>query len=412
MKNKSILFESKEDCCGCGTCKVACPKHAITLETDAYGFVYPVIADKLCIDCGICRKVCAYQQKKENNTPKKVYAVSLKNVDKLRYSASGGAFRGIAERCIEAGGIVFGASLISENGKLVVKHCSATTKEKLKKLLGSKYVQSDLSDTFVTVKNYLKKGKLVLYSGTPCQIVSLKAFLGVDYSNLLTIDLVCHGVPSSSMFQDYIKYEEKKLKTTIKDFKFRDKDFGEGFNARLLYSTNGQIKERILPSYKSSYYELFLEGSIYRSNCYKCPYANEYRPGDLTIGDFWGIEEEHPEYLQPDGQLNQSDGISMLMINSEKGETLFNKCESLFWNYPSTFENVSKHNKQLKQPSSPGKNRDLVLKLYKEKGYEAVDRWFWKLKRKEKMIECLKYHAHNDIPKPIRTIAKKVIGRK
>lgn len=214
------------------------------------------------------------------------------------------------------------------------------------------------------------------------------------------------------MFQDYIKYEEKKLRTTIKDFKFRDKDFGEGFNARLLYSTKGQIKERILPSYKSSYYELFLEGSIYRSNCYQCPYANEYRPGDLTIGDFWGIEVEHPKYLQPVGKLNQSAGISMLMINSEKGEALFNKCESLFWNYPSTFENVSKHNKQLKQPSSPGENRDLVLKLYEEKGYEAVDRWFWKRKRKKKMIECLKYHAHNDIPKPIRTIAKKVIGRK
>ena len=156
---------------------------------------------------------------------------------------------------------------------------------------------------------------------------------------------------------------------------------------------------------------MFLKGEIYRPNCYSCPYANEHRPGDLTIGDFWGIEEEHPDYLQPVGKLNQSSGISMLMINSEKGEVLFRECESLFWYYPSTFENASRHNEQLKHPSSPGENRDTVLKLYKEKGYEAVDKWFWKQKRKDKRKESIKYHLHNDIPEPIRAIVKKVIGR-
>lgn len=411
MKNNSILYERQEDCCGCGTCKIACPKHAITMEIDTYGFVYPVIDSELCINCGICRKVCAYQQKEESNEPRKVYAMSLKNTDILRQSASGGAFGGIAERWIEEGGIAFGASLISENGQLTVKHCSATTKEELKRLLGSKYVQSDLGDTFVTAKDYLKKGKLVLYSGTPCQIAGLKAFLGTDYNNLLTIDLVCHGVPSNTMFQNYIKIEEKKLRALIKDFKFRDKDSGEGYNAKLSYYLKEQIKDIILPSYKSSYYELFLKGDIHRPNCYQCPYANEHRPGDMTIGDFWGIEEEHPDYLQPVGKLNQSSGISVLMINSEKGETLFKECESLFWYYLSTFDNAARHNEQLKHPSSPGKNRDTVMKLYKEKGYGAVDKWFWKQKRKDKRKESIKYHLHNDIPEPIRAIVKKVIGR-
>lgn len=411
MGNNSILYERQEDCCGCGTCKVACPRYAITMEIDTYGFVYPVIANEACINCGICRKICAYQQKKENNNPRRVYAMALKNIDSLRRSASGGVFGGMAEQWIEEGGIAFGASLMTKNEGLTVKHCSATTKEELKRLLGSKYVQSDLEDTFVTAKDYLKKGKLVLYSGTPCQIAALKAFLGRDYNNLLTIDLVCHGVPNNAMFQNYIKIEEKKLRAHIKDFKFRDKDSSEGYNAKMSYYLKGQIKNIILPSYRSSYYELFLKGDIHRPNCYQCPYANEHRPGDLTIGDFWGIEKEHPDYLQPVGKLDQSAGISMLMINSEKGEVFFRKCESLFWYYPSTFENASRHNEQLKHPSSLGENRDTVLELYRENGYEAVDAWFWKQKQKEKRKESIKYHLHHDIPAPIRTLVKKIIGR-
>lgn len=411
MENNIRLYESQEDCCGCGTCKIVCPKHAINMEKDAYGFLYPSIVSELCINCGICKRACAYQKKKNNSNPRKVYALSLKNTDILRQSASGGAFSGIAERWIEEDDVVFGAALISEHGKLAAKHCSAMTKEELKKLFGSKYVQSDLEDTFVDAKDYLEKGKKVLYSGTPCQIAGLKAYLGTDYENLFTIDLVCHGVPSNRMFQEYLRSEETRRGARIENLKFRDKDYGWGLNAKLYYHVGEKAKSIVLPSYESSYYELFLKGEIYRPNCYSCPYANEHRPGDLTIGDFWGIEKEHPDYLQPVGKLNQSAGISMLMINSEKGEALFRECESLFWHYPSTFENVSRHNEQLKHPSSPGKNRDTVLKLYKEKGYRAVDKWFWKQKRKDKRKESIKYHLHNDIPEPIRAIVKKVIGR-
>lgn len=411
MENNIRLYESLEDCCGCGTCKIACPKHAITMEKDAYGFLYPSIVSELCINCGICKRVCAYQQKKKNSNPRKVYALSLKNKDILRQSASGGAFSGIAERWIEEDGVVFGAAFISENGEQTAKHCSAMTKKELKRLFGSKYVQSDLEDTFVVAKDYLEKGKKVLYSGTPCQIAGLKAYLGTDYEKLFTIDLVCHGVPSNRMFQEYLRSEATRRGVLIDNLKFRDKDYGWGLNARLYYRAGEKNKSIVLPSYESSYYELFLKGEIYRPNCYSCPYANEHRPGDLTLGDFWGIEEEHPDYLQPVGKLNQSAGISMLMINSEKGETLFRECKSLFWYYPSTFENASRHNEQLNHPSSPGENRDTVLKLYKEKGYGAVDKWFWKQKRKDKRKESIKYHLHNDIPEPIRAIVKKVIGR-
>lgn len=411
MKENIILYKRQEDCCGCETCRIVCPKHAITMEEDIYGFPYPVIEDGLCINCGTCKNVCAYQKKIENNNPRKVYAMSLKNTDILQQSASGGVFGGIAERWIEEGGIVFGAALIIENGELTTKHCSATTEEELKRLLGSKYVQSNLGNTFAIVKDYLEKGKKVLCSGTPCQIAGLKAYLGTDYKKLITMDLVCHGVPSNSMFQNYLKLEGNKIGSQIEDFKFRDKDYGWGLNAKLYYRSKGDIQSKVFPSYKSSYYELFLNGEIYRHNCYECPYANEHHPADLTIGDFWGIEEEHPEYLQPEGELDQLKGISMLMINSEKGEALFEKYKSLFWYYPSTFENASRHNEQLKRPSSFGKNRDVVLRLYKEKGYEAVDAWFWKQKQKEKRKESIKYHLHHDIPAPIRTLVKKIIGR-
>lgn len=411
MENCIILFQRKENCCGCGACRAACPRHAITMEKDIYGFRYPVIASELCISCGICRKVCAYQQKRENSSPRKVYALSSKNTDILQKSSSGGVFSGIAERLIEEGGVVFGAAFIKEQGELTVRHCSAMTKKELKKQLGSKYVQSDLGDTFAVAKDYLEKGKKVLYSGTPCQIAGLKAYLGTDYDNLLTMDLVCHGVPSNSMFREYLKSEEARIEAPIEDLKFRDKDYGWGLNAKLYYRSRGEVQSSVIPSYESSYYELFLKGEIYRHNCYECPYANEHRPADLTIGDFWGIEEEHPEYLQPTGMLSQSAGISMLMINSRKGEVFFEQCKSLFWYYPSTFENASRHNEQLKHPSFPGKNRDMILKLYKEKGYKAVDKWFWKQKQKQKRKENIKYHLHNDIPTPIRTIIKKIIGR-
>jgi len=406
-----ILFKKIEDCCGCGTCQLICPRKAISMKKDKYGFFYPVINKSQCISCGKCQKICAFQNNKEKDHIQKVYALSLKDNNLIQKTASGGVFGGIAKQWINDGGVVFGVALIKERDCLSIKHCKASTNEELIKLLGSKYVQSDLSNTLSETKQLLDAGEKVLFSGTPCQIAGLNAYLKKDYENLLTIDLVCHGVPNQEMFNSYIKNEESRLHKPIQDFKFRDKENGWGLNARIYYGCESKCESKIIKSNCSSYYQLFLNGDIYRESCYHCPYTNEHHPADLTIGDFWGIEEEHPIFLSPNGKLEKSKGVSMIMINNDKGEKFFNLAKNLFWCYPSTFKNVAKHNEQLKHPSRPGKNRDVVLNLYHNHGYKTVDKWFWRQKKNEKTKEKIKYHLHNDIPKPIRQIGKEVFNQ-
>ena len=303
-----ITLLHRENCCGCAACEQVCPKRCITLKADSEGFWYPKVNAQICINCNLCEKVCPVLNQDEERTPLKVYAAINKDESVRSKSASGGMFTIVAEEVLNKGGIVFGV-LFDEKWNAVFGYTE--TVEGLDALRKSKYVQAWVGNAYKKVKEFLEQGRLVLFTGTPCQIAGLKAYLRTDYENLFTIDLVCHGVPSNRMFQEYLRSEATKRGALIENLKFRDKDYGWGLNARLYYHVGEKTKSIVLPSYESSYYELFLKGEIYRPNCYSCPYANEHRPGDLTIGDFWGIEDEHPNYLQPVGKLNQSAGISI-----------------------------------------------------------------------------------------------------
>ena len=373
------LFAEKKDCCGCGACMNICPKTAIHMGKDEYGFVYPKIDTEKCVECGACKQVCAFQNEPTRRQPQRVYAIVSKNNDLVKKSASGGLFGTMAVQVLEQGGCVYGAVMQHEEHELHIRHVCCETKAELYHLQGSKYVQSSLGNIFKDVQKKLKNDIFVLFSGTPCQVDALKSYLRKDYPNLLTVDIICHGVPSEQFFNDYIHYTEKKIGGEISEFKFRDKSAGWGLNAKVKYTNDkGENADYSVSYLDSSYYDLFLSAKIYRENCYKCPYATSNRCGDITIGDYWGIEDEHPETLEQNGgRLSEKNGISVSLINSDKGIAFFDEIKEQFDYYESTFEKAAKRNTQLVHPVKLTKARKKVLEMYRKWGYGTVEFYFW-----------------------------------
>lgn len=367
------LFENVNNCCGCAACKDACPKDAIKIIENEYGFLYPAIDSNKCIDCGICKRVCAYQKINDNNKSIEAYAAVAKDNEILMKSASGGAFFSMAEEFINNGGIVYGCVYKERE----VYHCMADNVEILKLMRGSKYVQSDMQNVYNNIKSDLNTGKKVLFSGTPCQVDGLKSYLNnfrCDCSNLITIDIICHGVPSNKLFKDYIKLLEKKFKKNIISVGFRDKVKGKLMILRLCFS-DGEIK--YINPLDSSYFNLFLKGYIYRDCCYSCKYASEKRTGDITIGDYWDLEKVEREIAE---KINVKNGVSAVIINTVKGKDFFDKSESLI-KYKSSFENIAKNNSQLIRPTKYSNEREYYLNLYKNRGISSLNNAYFKKNR-------------------------------
>ena len=401
MQSDIVLFKNKENCCGCGACMQLCPKNAIKMREDECGFIYPKINYEICIGCGKCKSSCAFQNKIINNSPQKTFAAVSKDSEIVKKSASGGVFASLAKKFINDKGIVFGASFCDEWN---VKHIKVDNIDDLIKLQGSKYTQSSTEKTYSEAKKLLKKGIKVLYSGTPCQIAGLYGYLGNDYDNLITVDLVCHGVPNNRMFKEYLYFLENKEHGKIKQFTFRDKNIGWGINgsAVILKKDSEKIK-KILQS-ASSYFFYFSQGLIYRDSCYKCKYACSHRPADLTLGDYWGIEKVHPEYLGNNG-WNESKGISVVIANTIKGIEFLNKNQSCFEMKKSDFEKASEGNLQLRRPSEYNIKREEILEIYMKNGWQGIEARF------NKNIGIRKYNSFikSFIPVSLKRLLKKYI---
>lgn len=381
-----ILFPDKKNCCNCNACTQICPKSAISSKMDEDGFVYPRIDHSKCIDCGLCQKVCAYQHIEERNKPISVYAASSNNKSQTLKSASGGIFAALATYVLGQGGIVYGASMERVDGEFKIQHVGITSIDKLPKLQGSKYIQSEIGNVFKEIRTYLKEGKTILFSGTPCQCAGLKGFLmEKTYPNLYIVDVICHGVPSQKMFNDYIDYQFHDL-NDISNFSFRDKSKGWELAGRIDYE-NG-AKHKFVPAGTSSYYSLFLSGVIYRENCYSCKYACSHRPGDITIGDYWGIKREHPDLLT-NGSFKLQDGISCIISNSPQGESLLKLVSEFIKTSPSTYDKVAHHNGQLIHPSHKSTSRDILLTLYLKNGYFGVDQFYKRMYRTQRLIHSI-----------------------
>lgn len=407
LKMKSVvLFEDKKNCCGCGACMNICPKKAISMYEDEYGFLYPAINSSICIGCNKCKNVCSYQNTNEISTSHYSYAAVSKNDNQLIRSASGGIFAALASEVLLQKGVVYGCSMEQYYCTLRPEHIRVTDHSELYKLQGSKYVQSYMDDSYEKVKNDLKSGLFVLFSGTPCQVAALNSYLGQGkHEKLLTVDIVCHGTPSVGFFRSYIAELEKKLNGKIFDFRFRDKASGWGLKGCIEYMDSKGLKRNKLISVKlSSYYSLFLDSSTYRENCYSCKYASKHRPGDLTLGDFWGIEREHPSYLTNNGgKFDVKKGISCILVNSEHGFYTLKKYGTNVLMADSTFEKVARGNNQLNEPSHMPIEREEILNIYKNSGYKYVDNWYYKQLGFKRYI----YMLWDKIPLYIQRIVKK-----
>lgn len=297
--------------------------------------------------------------------------------DLIKKSSSGGMFAELAKFVLSKNGVVFGCTMERVEDGFDVKHIFIEDEKDLYKLQGSKYVQSRIGNTIKEAKEFLDKGRFVLYSGTPCQIAGLKAYLKQDYDNLLTVDLSCEGTPPLKIFNAYIRFlETKVIKAKIIDFKFRSKKhFGwstSGFVA--IYKKGNKIKEKILPQNLSSYFSYFLSGSILQERCFSCNFTGLKRQSDITIADAWGIDREYPELIKKN--FNKNRGISLVLINSTKGNTIFEKLKLNLISSEIDINRLRKYNHPFRHPSIKPINKEAIIKIYRNDGYKGVESKF------------------------------------
>lgn len=338
-----IEIKDKKDCCGCHACATICAKHCITMQSDEEGFLYPVVDKDACTDCGLCEKVCPVINQDEPRKPLKVYAAKNKNEEIRRQSSSGGIFTLLAERVIVEGGVVFGARF-DENWDVI--HSWTDTVEGIAAFRGSKYVQSTIGDTYREAREFLKQGRKVLFSGTPCQIAGLKKFLRKDYDNLLTVDVVCHGVPSPLVWRTYLDETRKQIREkrgagknsvplsmdelpVITGISFRDKTNGwKKYGFRLRYAASEaakntvsasaikEEKEILQPFRDNIFMQGFLANLYLRPSCYACAVRSGKSGSDISIADFWGVQNYYPEF-------DDDEGVGLILVNSNKGEVAY-----------------------------------------------------------------------------------------
>ena len=316
-----ISIFDKHDCCGCTACQSICSHSAITLIEDEEGFKYPQIDVDKCLSCNLCDKVCPIIQRDAHSLtylPEQVLAAHNKDMDIWFKSSSGGVFAALTEYCINKNGIVYGAAY---NEKLTVVHCGEDTLEGTVRFRGSKYAQSDMTGVYREVREWLINGRLVLFSGTPCQVDGLHLFLRKSYVNLITVDILFHGVPSPMIFSDYVDFINKNSIGKLTDINMKDKTFGWGCQNLRLFFDNGASQFNTIIS--TLWNKLFYGHNILRPSCYNCRFTNLNRPGDITIGDFWGVENSLPDF-------HSTNGISLILCNNTKGSTIWNDIKDKF----------------------------------------------------------------------------------
>lgn len=313
-----VKITEKGACSGCSACVAVCPKKCITMQPDSMGFLYPVVDIESCIHCGLCETVCTIKSNvaTANTDTPKAYAVVGKDDNIRKRSSSGGAFFLLAAYILSRGGVVFGATF--DDTFHSVRHVAVSMMDDLKKLQSSKYLQSKMGAVYTEVKVFLEEGRMVLFTGTPCQVDGLRAFLKKDYDNLFLQDIVCHGVPAPAVWDAYLGSLERKYGAKAKSVSFREKIPGWKNYSFSVDFGNGKVFSQ--KSAENPYMRVFLRDYDLRPSCYQCMHKGSERNADITLADLWGAEHICPT-------LDDNKGTSLVVIHSPKGKKLFENIE-------------------------------------------------------------------------------------
>lgn len=360
-----IEVKDKKKCTGCGACVNACPRRVITLEEDIEGFIYPQVDVDRCIDCHVCEKICPMLKDRATiccgiEGYPQFYAGQLLDKKDLSLVSSGGAFWAFSQTIIKKGGIVYGA--VQENVD-EVSHFRAEDMEGIKRIRRSKYLQSDTGYTMAQVRDDIRKGHVVLYSGTGCQIAGLKSFLGGDFENLITCDVVCHGVPSTKVWKTYRKEKEEREGKTMEDLVFRDKSFGWRNNHYKITYSDGSVEKS--PSPTQMFHSGYLRGFFNRPSCGCCKWSHLPRVSDVTLADYWRYN----------GRFNTSgenSGVSLICVNSNRGLSLLDEASQYLDIEETSSQLALESCRHLKEHPFENPQRESFFRFFNDRGYYAA----------------------------------------
>lgn len=356
-----MISVSPNSCCGCSACQAICPQKAISMKADALGFLYPQVDMELCVDCGLCDKVCDFRSDsvlEVNVSDIEAYACRNKDKESIAASRSGAVFPLVAQTVLAEGGVVYGAGYSKH---FRVSHSRAITQAQVDVFRGSKYSQSDMCGTFQRVKEDLKSGLRVLFSGTPCQVAALKRFLGdKNQDNLILVDIICHGVGSPAIWEDWLCYLERKVGKRLNSVNFRDKKI---FGWSGIHKESFVFEDGVTRTFDYVYYS-----DIHiRKSCNGCPYCTTSRPSDITLGDLWGWKQVCP------ADFNRDDmGVSLVLCSTDKGRDIFEAISSYLNFVPVELSSCMQPN--LCHPTPVNPLRDAFEDDYRSKGFSFVRR--------------------------------------
>lgn len=389
----------KKDCCGCCACEQRCPVGCISMQADNEGFFYPHVNKAECVNCGVCERVCPVINQDAPRYPIAVYAAKNPDAVVRKASSSGGIFTALAIKTIDSGGAVFGAKFSKD--RMTVFHDFTDTVAGLRDFRGSKYLQSNIGNAYADAERLLKNGRKVLFSGTSCQIAGLLKFLGKDYSGLVTVDVVCHGVPSPKVWQRYLSEVTDSMPFTetceknVSEVSFRDKRNGwEDYGMSVTCKTGESLYEKMRDN---RYMQGFLGDLYLRPSCYDCPSKCGKSHSNLTIADYWGVRDFHPEFAD-------NIGVSLVFVNDEKGKILFDSVN--VEKIESGYDCALRYNPSIISSVNMPYRREYFFKKFHKCGTDAIGVAFRKIRHDERRKEKRLMRAEK-----VNRVLNKIISR-